>query len=352
LKKIRVGVIGCGWIAQTAHIPALLQNPRADLVAICESNETLLATISDKHGIRNCFHDYRELVQSGLVDAVSVCTPTASHGQVALAAVRNGIHVLCEKPLASDLSEAKAVMTEVQKRNVRFMVGYNYRFLPNHVKTKEFIQSGKIGEPVLVRAELVAPGPYRSARENAEVRREASKRIGAFFDLGSHIADLLLWMIGDAEEVYGLFSMIENNAPIDGTAAVLVRFRRSVLGNIMVRWQDMPDYEAISRARTVEVIGTKGRIESQLLGPSLFFYSPASIMAKIRGETRITPAGVDPRVPDDAIKQSYRKEINSFLNAVLKDEDPPITINDGFKALKLVIAAYDSSKLGRPVSLE
>jgi predicted dehydrogenase len=107
---VRVGVIGCGWIGQNTHVPVLLENSKAKLVAICDRDEVLLGRVGDKYGMQNRFCDYIELLESGLVDAVSICTPTATHSEIALASTKAGIHVLCEKPLASNLREAQLIV--------------------------------------------------------------------------------------------------------------------------------------------------------------------------------------------------------------------------------------------------
>jgi len=351
VASVRVGVIGCGWIGQNTHIPAFLENSKSKLVALCDTDEVLLGRVGDKYGIQNRFCGYMELLESGLVDAVSICTPTAAHSEIALAATKVGIHVLCEKPLASDLHEAQLVVSAVRSKKICFMVGFNYRFLPNHIKARDLIRSGKIGQPVLIRGQIVAAGPYRSGIKEKDLVREAEKRRGCLFDLGAHIADLFAWMIGNPRDVYAAFGEFAGSH-VDGTATVLVRFNSNVLGNIVVTWQDMPDLEAVSDARVIEVIGTKGKIDSQIFGPSLYYYSVDSVTSKIRGRIRITPPGIDARLPDDALKKSYREEIDCFLDAILNRSDPPVTADDGIRALRLVVGAYESAKLGRPVPLE
>ena len=100
MKLLRVGVIGCGWIAQNVHIPAYIENPKSRLVALCDTNKELLDKTADKYQIANRFGDYHELLESNLVDAVSICTLTTTHAEHALTKAKKGIHTLCEKHLA------------------------------------------------------------------------------------------------------------------------------------------------------------------------------------------------------------------------------------------------------------
>jgi predicted dehydrogenase len=352
VNPVRVGVIGCGWIAQTAHLTAYVGNARSRLVAICDKDEALLRRIGDEYRVKNRFLDHRELLESGLVDAVSICTPTATHSNIAVDAANSGVNILCEKPLAADLSEADRIVRAVRENKVKFMIAFNCRFLPNHVKTREYLQSGRIGQPLLIKGEAITAGPYRAGVNEADLESEAASMMGAFFDMGSHLADLILWMGGEARDVYGAFATNNRCFSVDDTATALVRLKSGVLGTLIVSWIDLPDYQAMSDARVVQVIGTKGKIESEFTGPSLFYYGSHSITSKMRGRIRIIPAGLNPKVPDEGIKWSYREEIDRFLESLLDDKEPPVCIEDGVRALKLVVAAYESAKLGRAVSLE
>lgn len=293
----------------------------------------------------------QELLESNLIDAVSVCTPTAAHWKVAVEAAKNGIHTLCEKPLASNMEEAEKIVEAVHQSKIKFMVGFNYRFLPNHVMTKRFIDAGRIGKPIFIRGEVVTPGPYKAGIDEKDYPREAEKRIGAFFDLGSHFADLFIWMMGRPKEVYATFSSYKNTVGIDDSANALIKFESNVLGSIAVSWLDLPDYQSISDSRIIEIVGTKGKIDTEFFGPSLFFYGSNSISSKIRGKVRIMPVNFDSRIPDEALKWSYKKEIDSFVDSVINNEETPISIEHGISVLKLVTAAYESAKHKTAVSL-
>jgi predicted dehydrogenase len=351
LKSVRVGVIGCGWIAQNAHIPAYIDNPKSKLIALCDINKELLDKVSEKYEVKHRFTDYNKLIESNLIDAISICTLAPTHSKIAAVAARNGIHILCEKPLASNLKEGKEISRAVNRNKVKFMSGFNYRFLPNHVKAKQFIDTGKIGEPILIRGEVITAGPYRPDLNEIEYKREAEKYMGAFFDVGSHLTDLFIWMMGKPVEVYATFSKHRNNLSVDDTATVLIRFKSKVLGTITITWLDLPDYQAIAESRMIEIIGTKGKISSEFYGPSLFFYGTNSITSKIKGKIKITPIKFNPKVPDQALKWSYQKEIDIFLESILKNKKPPITLEDAMNSLKLVISAYESSRLKSVVSI-
>lgn len=352
MKPIRVGIIGCGWIAQTVHIPAYIENPKSRLVAICDANKERLDEFARKYKIQNTYSDYQELLQSSSVDAVSICTPTALHSKVAVASAKSGVHVLCEKPLASNLEEAQEIVQALSQSRIKFMVGYNYRFLPNHVKAKEFLDDGRIGKPIFIKGEVVTAGPYKDEIDEKDYAYETKKRMGAFFDLGSHLADLFIWMMGQPKEVCAAFSTHTDNVSVDDSAAVLIKFKSDVLGSITISWLNLPDYQAMANSRIIEIIGSKGAVDSEFYGPSLYFYSSNSITSKIKGKIRITPVRFNPKVPDEALQWSYKKEIDCFLESIINDEKPPIPAGHGLNVLRLVVSAYESARSKSVVVLE
>src|SRR4051794_6815893 len=109
MGKLRVGVIGCGSIAQHRHLPEYKSNKNVELIAVCDINEERALVVAEKYGVK-AYTNYEELVRNGSVDAVSVCTPNYLHAPISIAALNAGIHVLCEKPMATSKEEAEAMI--------------------------------------------------------------------------------------------------------------------------------------------------------------------------------------------------------------------------------------------------
>lgn len=351
LRRLRVGVVGCGWVAQNYHIPNYIRNPKSEIVAICDPNEEVLDKISEKYGIRFTFMDSGELFEKDLIDAVSICTPTKSHCEIATHAAEYGVHTLCEKPLASSVEEADKILNAVSRNNIKFMVGFNLRFLPNHRKMKEYLLSGKIGKPISARGEIVAVGAYRDNRQK-DVTYETEKRIGALFDLGAHMADLFIWILGRPIEVSAFVSTYKEGIHVDDSASVLIKFESGVIGNMVTLWADLPDYEAMVGSRTIEIVGERGKIESDFFGPSLHFYSRDSLASRIKGKITITPGRFNPKNPGEALEWSYRREIECFLNSIVEDKEPPVSGVEARQALKLILAAYKSNETRSAIKLD
>ena len=344
MKVINVGIVGCGQIAQEAHIPNYVTNPKAKLTALCDVEEQAVRALCEKNNVKNCFTNYEELFDSNLVEAVSVCVPTRYHSKVVTAAAKRGIHVLCEKPIALNIKEAEEILDAVAKNNVKFTVGYNRRFLPNLILAKEYLQNGKIGKPVLARASTVTMGPYQPQIDISKYKEEAQKRVGCLFDSGVHLADLMIWLLGKPSEVNAIMSTYFEGVTVDDSAIMQVKFENGALGSIHVSWIDLPNFKATENTRRVEIIGTHGLIEADCLGPSLSVYNRNSLTSKIKGKTWITPANFDPMLPQEALAWSFSKEIDSFLDSIIKNRTPPVTGEQAKESLRLILAAYESYK--------
>ena len=140
MGRVNLAVIGCGFIAETAHIPNAIGMPEARLVAVADVNEERLKVVEQKFGIKEYHLDYHEVLFRPDVDAVLVCTPTSTHAQIAVEATGEGKHVFIEKPMTTNSAEAERVVEAVRESGVKFMVGMNYRFIPSHRIAKRFIR--------------------------------------------------------------------------------------------------------------------------------------------------------------------------------------------------------------------
>lgn len=152
LKTLQLGVAGCGRIAQLVHLPELRRMPVSRVTALAEPEakhrEAAKARFPQARGCR----DYRELLASAAVDALIICLPSSLHADAALAALKGGLPVYVEKPLAVDEASARALLQAWRSSGVLGMVGFNYRFHPLYLRAKAALEEGALGEVVAVRA--------------------------------------------------------------------------------------------------------------------------------------------------------------------------------------------------------
>jgi len=345
MKPINVGVIGCGYIAEEAHIPNLLDCPRANLTAVADTNSERLSVISRKFGIKRLYSNYHDLTSDGSIDAVVICVPTFLHSRVAVDALEAGKHVLCEKPIAATLDEADDIISAAKKSNTKLMIGHNFRFLPNHKLAKDWIQKKKIGDAYFARAQFTSPGPYGTPGITSHFYFDPDKGGGVLFDVGSQLVDLLLWMFGEIVGVQAYVSTYKKEVnKADDIALVSLKFRNGIIGEVFATWVSMQNWNLMTDYNTLQILGSQGRIYSDFFGPHMYYYDEKSLICKLRGMIKITPAELDPKIPFSAKSYSWKKEIESFIDCIINDEEPQITGEDGRRVLKVILDGYKSAK--------
>lgn len=144
---VRVGVVGTSWWTGFMHLPTLSSHPQAQLTAVCGRNRDRAAEIAEKHHIPLVFTDYREMMRQGGLDAMIISAPDDLHHPMTMAALEAGLHVLCEKPLAMNASQAREMFEAARAKGVKHMVLFTYRWLPHIRYAYDLIQEGFVGRP-------------------------------------------------------------------------------------------------------------------------------------------------------------------------------------------------------------
>ena len=152
MKKVRVAVVGTGWWASDIHIPALLEQPQADLAALCDTNNERLQATAAKYGVSATYTDLGTMLSEQPLDAAVVASSNASHYKVAKACLEHNLHVLVEKPLTLRAWEAEALLELAEAEKRQLIVGYSFNFLPFAKRVKEVFVSGDLGRIQYVQA--------------------------------------------------------------------------------------------------------------------------------------------------------------------------------------------------------
>ncbi|MGQ9732600.1 MAG: Gfo/Idh/MocA family protein, partial [Candidatus Zipacnadales bacterium] len=195
-QKLGIGIIGSGAIAQNAHMPAYAELPDCDILAVADVSKAARDAAASKFNVPYTFKDWRDLLKIEEINAVSVCTPNAYHFQPTIDALKAGKHVLVEKPIAVSASQAQTMLQTARQLGLKLMVGQTARFNPQARAMKEFVESGAIGEIYYARAMALRrrgiPGWGAFTSKKLSVG-------GPIFDIGVHILDLTLWLMGFPE---------------------------------------------------------------------------------------------------------------------------------------------------------
>ncbi len=195
MEQLRVGIIGCGGIANGKHLPAIKKEGSADIVAFCDIVEQRAADAAKKYGTEDAkvFTDYQELLKLEL-DAVYVCTPNRSHCEITVAALEAGKHVMCEKPMAINHSEAM-MMVEAAKRTGKLLtIGYQNRYRPDSTYLKQECEAGELGDIYYAKAKAIR---RRAVPTWGVFLNEFEQGGGPLIDIGTHALDLTLWTMNN-----------------------------------------------------------------------------------------------------------------------------------------------------------
>ena len=343
MKPLGVGVVGCGYIANAAHLPYLSKMPEVSVVAVADTDATKREETRARFGVPRAYATTRDLLADAGVDAVFVCLPTSLHAEVALAAIAAGKHVFCEKPMARDSAECQAMLDAAERAGVRLMVGHYLRFLPNHQQAVRLLREGKIGEPLLLEAHAEMPLPDAPAGHFYFQEKEGG---GVLFDYGSHLIDLLLWLAAPARPVtvQGQTARLGPHE-VETVASASIAFDNGVVGRVTAVWHPWTGWEA--QERYVKVVGTKGKLQSELTGPSLKAYRANSLLARTVGVQTLVPRGLHARLP--ASSQAYKNQVVAFVKYVRDGVPPPGDARAAMDVVRIIEAVRRSSATGEAV---
>src|SRR5690625_3207362 len=197
MRKLKMGIIGVGGIAQDRHIPAYQAlSDKVEITAIQDLKITKAKEVAKKFNIPYVFSNYEELFAA--VDAVTICTPNKFHAEISIAALEAGVHVLCEKPMAMTVTECETMLAASKKSGKLLSVAYHYRYTEAAKVAKAAVKSGEVGDPRVTRVQALRRRkvPGWGVFTNKELQGG-----GSLIDYGCHLIDLSLWLLGDPKPI-------------------------------------------------------------------------------------------------------------------------------------------------------
>ena len=315
MKKLNVGVVGVGAMGHN-HVRVYTRLKNANLMAVSDLMKGTLAEVSKKYNTVG-FVDYDNVLKMPEIDAVSICVPTTYHYEVVMSAIEQGKHVLVEKPIAFTLKEAKDMVKAARKQGVKLATGHVERFNPAVLEAKKLLREKLIGEVVSVSAKRVGPFPPRI------------KDVGVTIDLAIHEVDVMAYLMDSpVSKVYAHVGSRLEKCEYEDHAEIMMEFYNNAIGMLEVNW--LTPY----KKRQLEVTGTDGIISLDYIDQTVEIFGKNARNV---------------RVPHH---EPLMVELESFLNAIMLDEKPKITGEDGIHALKTVLAAMKSAKEKVPVKID
>jgi UDP-N-acetyl-2-amino-2-deoxyglucuronate dehydrogenase len=355
MRKIRTAIVGCGKVGHL-HAAALKNLPESDFVAVCARSSEKANAFAEKYGVA-AFTDVAEMIAKAKVEAICLCTPHPQHAAPTITAAKLGVHVLVEKPLASSLADCDAMLAAARENKTIISTVCQRRFYPPCQRIHQAIQAGKLGKPILGTASIFGwrdEAYYKSDPWRGSWQHEGG---GVLVNQSPHQLDLLIWYLGEIEEVFGYWA--NQNHPyieVEDTAIAVAKFKKGALGNIVVSNSQNPAINA-----RVSVHGVNGAsVGVQTDGGAMFIAGqttaiepPFNDVWTIRGEEKFLPQWKE----EDAqlfktvnpMEHFHRLQIQDFLQSIITNKAPAVSGEDGRRTVELFTAIYRATRDGKVV---
>ena len=191
-KTLRVGIVGCGGIANGKHMPSLKKIEEVQMVAFCDIVKDRAEKAAKEYGVEGAkvYTDYKEMINTEKLDVVHVCTPNKSHAPISIYALENDCHVMCEKPMAKTYADAKAMLEAYKKSGKKLTIGYQNRCTSEAQYVHACCENGELGEIYYAKANALR---RRAVPTWGVFLNEDEQGGGPLIDIGTHALDLTLW---------------------------------------------------------------------------------------------------------------------------------------------------------------
>lgn len=330
-KKVRYAVVGLGYFAQAAVLPAFSHAKNSEAVALVSGDQEKLIEVGDKYGIelRCSYDDFDHMLSTGQVDAVYIALPNNMHCEYTVKAARQHVHVLCEKPMAVTEDECQQMIRACDENQVKLMIAYRLHFEAANLKCVDLAQSGQLGDLRFFSSDF----SQQVVEGNIRLQRDLGG--GTLYDLGVYCINAARYLFRD--EPTEVFAYSANNGEqrfreVDEMTSCVMRFPNERLATFTTSFgaTDIDSYQ---------LLGSKGRLR---LDPAYDFNAKLKLTAQIEGTDK---------------QQSFSKrdhvaaELVYFSDCVLNDKMPEPDGWEGLADVRIVRALYHSSDSGQPVRL-
>ena len=340
---LKFGMIGVGKICQGCHLPAYDKLDDVKIVAICDINEDRLNEIGKRYPDAKRYTNYREMIENEELDAVDICTPNNIHSEAAVFALDHGLHVMCEKPDAVSVCEAEKMKNAAEKSGKTLMVMRNNRYRPSTKFLKQYIAEGKMGEIYAGRCGWIRRRGIPGWGGWFTDKKQAGG--GPLIDLGVHIIDLSMYLMGNAKPVtvsgstYCKFPHTSySKMDVEDLAMGFIRFDNGACLQIEFSWASNIACDQMF----VELRGTKAG--SRMSGIDRKF--------EIYTEECGVNTCVRPDFDDYNCMPHHEGNIRHFIDVINGKAEPDFTPEQGLNMVKILEALYKSAELGHEIALD
>ena len=337
-RKVQFAVLGCGRIS-SAHLKAIKDAPDAELAAVCDIEEELARQVALDYGLSRWYTDINEMLKSENIDVVNICTPSGLHCEHTVIAAKAGKHVLCEKPLDVSKEKIDTMINACKEAGVLLGGIFQRRTNIAAINMRNAISEGKLGKLLIASANLKY---YRDQKYYDSACWRATWELdggGALMNQGIHGLDMLQWLAGDIESVFAKCSTLIRNIEVEDTAVIALKFKNGALGVVEGATSVYPGQDT-----TFSIHGEKGTI---ILGDKGFYAWDILDSDEKAPEAGDGFGGAN--CGWSSTNTGHTLQVQDMAEAVLEGRQPMIPGEEARKAVNLVLAIYESSRIGKEV---
>jgi len=343
MPSLKVGLMGCGRIAQLVHLPVLTHLTDVELVALAETDPRCLEKARHLVPKAVVFDRYEKILQMKEVEAVIICLPNDLHAEAAIASLQQGKHVYLEKPLATSLEQGRSVLEAWQNTQLVGMIGFNYRFNPLYRVTQQHLKAGSLGKLLGGRSTFSTTG--RNLPDWLQTRSTGG---GVLLNLASHHTDLIRFFFG--QEVQEVFASLRSLHSEQDSAMLQLKLSDGLIV------QSFFSISSVEEDR-FEVYGQTGKLSVdrylslcvKMDAPTLESIRFRQLVHGLKSLVHIPYLLKKIRAPSH--EPSYREALTHFIMASRAHRPAAPDFYDGFRSLMVIEAAEHSARTGRPVTI-
>ncbi|MBO1511773.1 Gfo/Idh/MocA family protein [Metabacillus bambusae] len=338
---VNFAIVGCGHIAKK-HAEAIEKAENAKLVAVCDKIPESMQYYKEKYDVQTFTELDDMLHEDNNIDVINICTPSGFHANIAIQAANAKKHIVVEKPISLTLEDADAIISSCRENGVKLTVVHPNRFRPAIKELRELMDSGKLGK--LSHADATVRWNRNQAYyDQAPWRGTKNLDGGVLMNQAIHNLDLLVWLMGDLDEVYSMSATRLRNIEAEDVSVGVAKFKNGALGIIEAATTIYPK----NLEESISIFGETGSVKIGGVTASFVEHLDIESMDKEEIDQIIERVKADPLG-----KPGHQCIIEDIVEAIKTNRDPIVSGEDGKKALELVIKLYDSADTNKPVSFE
>lgn len=359
MMTIKVGIIGCGGIANGKHMPSLQKVENVEMIAFCDVDISKAASAAEAYGTDNAkvYDDYKALLKDDTIDVIHVCTPNDSHCEITVAGLHAGKHVMCEKPMAKTTAEAQKMIDTAKSTGKKLTIGYQNRFRADSQFLHQAAQRGDLGDIYFGKAHAIR---RRAVPTWGVFLDEEAQGGGPLIDIGTHALDLTLWMMDnyEPESVMGSTfhklnkqhhaanawgSWNPDEFTVEDSAFGFIKMKNGATIILESAW-------AINSLEVDEakcsLLGTKAGADMKD-GLRIHGEDMGTLYTK---HVELENKGVDFYEGNEV--DEAEEEAKAWIDAVVNDTEPVVKPEQAMVVTKILEAIYQSAKSGKAIYFE